>query len=782
MRDFPHLDDTSFPDLGTVDVYKYRNEFDYRRYGYTQMRVTMCAVPWDMGEAHVGASTISGIGNVVYFEDEEARDAWFAAIPDSECLRFSTKYKDLHSQNYIDLPIPFDVACRYNYIAVEYALFANDDSPVDYETADGLRKWFWFIREAEFMGPNATRLHLLIDAWQTFIYSVEVSGMMLERGHAPMHAMDADEYLTNPITKCGYLLAPEEDYGADTRVVRSTGERIYNGNDTIAVFVTSSYVYGGTWGSKSGSVWQTPGIPFNAESGYPTFFLFGVATSNLQHFMDYMQANLPQFAQTVKCIFFISQSLFNANAPTFTFCDTECLALDPINRVQDSIWSADKSEFAYPSAYADIAKLYTYPYAHIEVSDENGNVTVIRIEETTGTLLLESSLNALFPQILVNAHILGVGTNQIRQVAFKSMQSLSFFGCGTWYDTVRSWNIPMFGIMQDAGTNNDFATHFDRVHAKVAADNAYSQQANNASNRVANAGLQQSANTSATTADNAAVTANENADIALNNANCSIGIETTGNTTNNQIDYQYASGAISAASAGAGAIANAVANPIGAVASLIGGAINAGASLASMQASVNLTTSQADAQILASDAGRSASNTSTRSKWSAALDNNNAHLNASNTLISGQAANDSATTLSNAGLQQGSDYNAIDCQIAQAELGAPLEYGQISNTGIAASRPIGLWVNTVTESDYAIKRAGDEFLRYGYNLGQYWEFDGNWNVCDKFTYWKLSDFWIKGINVPDAYVDKLRFFLFGGVTIWRKPEDIGYTSIYQNGL
>ena len=169
-------------------------------------------------------------------------------------------------------------------------------------------------------------------------------------------------------------------------------------------------------------------------------------------------------------------------------------------------------------------------------------------------------------------------------------------------------------------------------------------------------------------------------------------------------------------------------------------------------------------------------------KENAAIANNNAHLSASNTLISGQAANDSATTLSNAGLQQGSDYNAIDCQIAQAELNTPLEYGQISNTGIAASRPMGIWVNTVTESDYAIKRAGDEFLRYGYNLGQYWEFDGNWNVCDKFTYWKLSDFWIKGLNVPDAYVDRLRFFLFGGVTVWRSPSDIGHTSIYQNGL
>ena len=71
---FPHLDDTKFPDAGNIDVYKYRNDFDYTRYDYSQMEILVCNVPWDVGEARVGNRTISGIGNVVYFETKEKRD------------------------------------------------------------------------------------------------------------------------------------------------------------------------------------------------------------------------------------------------------------------------------------------------------------------------------------------------------------------------------------------------------------------------------------------------------------------------------------------------------------------------------------------------------------------------------------------------------------------------------------------------------------------------------------------------------------------------------------
>ena len=138
--------------------------------------------------------------------------------------------------------------------------------------------------------------------------------------------------------------------------------------------------------------------------------------------------------------------------------------------------------------------------------------------------------------------------------------------------------------------------------------------------------------------------------------------------------------------------------------------------------------------------------------------------------------------IANGARDQSTGYSSIQNQINQAAINAPFEFGSWSNGNLAASRPLGLFANIVTQNEAAISKAGDEFLRYGYMFNQYWEFDGNWNIGEHFTYWKLRDFWVSNLNVPDMYMDKLRFFLFGGVTVWHRPEDIGHTSIYENGV
>jgi hypothetical protein len=140
------------------------------------------------------------------------------------------------------------------------------------------------------------------------------------------------------------------------------------------------------------------------------------------------------------------------------------------------------------------------------------------------------------------------------------------------------------------------------------------------------------------------------------------------------------------------------------------------------------------------------------------------------------------TETANAARARNTSQEAISNGIKQAALNAPFEYGSFADNQQATTKPIAMFANVVTQTKNAIEMAGDEFLRYGYYYGKQWEFDGNWNIGDHFTYWKLKDFWVKGLNIPDMYVDKLRFFLFGGVTVWRKPEDIGYVSIYENGI
>ena len=632
----------------------------------------------------------------------------------------------------------------------------------------------------EFIAPNNTRLHLMADAWQTFIYDLDITGMMLERGHAPMVATDIESYIANPVDNASYLLAPDVDYGSESRIVRNTEAIVFNDKDTMAIIATSADI-AGTWGSKANNDWKTPGYAFNDENGYPGYYLFAIAVSSLATFITNVNSTNPQFLQTVQGIFFISSSLLNLAQSPVTFCSVACYPLECAS-MESELYELDADDFGYPERYAKIAKLYTYPYSHIELTDENGNVTLVRIEETAGKLLLESSLNGLIPSLTLNCHVNGIGGNAGSTLEFHSIDKLSFEGSGKWYDALYSWNVPIFGITQDAGTNNDYATHFDRDHQSVQAWNEYYARDNDADNRVNNAALQTAANTANNTADNTLVGTNATLAINVDNMQTDIANNVTTSTVNNQIDYQYATGAIAAGSAAIGAVASALTNPVGAVGALIGGAIDAGASLASMQASVNLDSAQAGVQVSANNQGNIVAIYNTGQRGLAAQTNNSSHLSAANTCISGQAANDSATILANAELMKGAAINAIDCQIAGAKLNAPVAFGKQSNADLAASRPLGLWANVVTESDYAIRRAGDEFLRYGYAYDAYWEFDGNWNACDKFTYWKLSDFWVKGLNIPDMYVDRIRFFLFGGVTVWSKPEYIGTTSIYENGL
>lgn len=420
MPNFNYLKSNSdFPNLGNVNVYKFDNEFDYSKYDYTQMELQLCDVPWDVGEAHVGQRTISGIGNVVYFGSPEARDAWFDSIPDAKagenpkgkCFRFTTKYKELHREQVIDVPIPYNIAALFNYLVVRYRPFANENAAdyVEYETNTGKQDWFWFVREVEFVAPNTTRLHLLDDAFQTWIYDINISGMILERGHAPMFQTRATQYLENPIENNKGLLVEDVNFG-NADIVSHTDAIVLNGGDMFACIATTANPTSSTWGSKSDNNWLVPANPTYLNNGAPSFFVFAVETASLSSFLQMILSQAPQFMQTVQGVFFAPKSMVKIDYE-FTFASIRCFGLSSTRQTLD-LTKLDKGLFAYEPRYSEIAKLYTSPYAHIEVTDENGNVDVIKIEDTTGTINVSAALSLAFPFISIDTHLLGVGGRQ----------------------------------------------------------------------------------------------------------------------------------------------------------------------------------------------------------------------------------------------------------------------------------------------------------------------------------------------------------------------------------
>ena len=923
MPNFPHMKENEFPHLDNVNVYKYENDLDYSRYDYTQMKLTICTVPWDMGEAHVGQRTISGIGNVVAFEDAAARDQWFTTIPDSECVRIETKFKELHRDNEIVVPLPFDIACKYNYLTVEYSLFANDGSPLEYEHAGGVRKWFWFIREVEFVAPNATRLHLLNDAWQTFIYDVDIPYMILERGHAPLFAMDADTYLSNPIDNSDLLLEPDANLENTAYTFNHSAEKVFDVGSMYVCFVTSAAVQH-NWGTVHSNSWKTAGGHWLGEDGIPTYRIFAVHTENFSDFMREIDENVPQFKQTVKACFLCAAELLTIGTE-FHFTgipDIPCYRIQAHKHVNEPFISLDKETFAYPAEYADLAKLYTYPYAYIEVTDENGNSQQIRIEECQPNVNVSFMLNTAFPALNLQAYLTGVGAFASHTVEFRNFDPKTMLINGKWYELQWAWNVPTFGVFLSPDTEYDYSGYFDREQKRIeytarydnaiasidrTYDNATDSNATNKSNADASAETSQgnakrtaksvydnavdNADTDyyATRAMNAQGSANKHAESYAMANQLFEGAKKTGRDVGKDNEYIAAGiasqadkvvitsvtnsiGSVARGAAGGAAIGGPAGAAVGAATGAISAAGSTAASIlswgvdnamaANQQAvneskannsyklnqwqsiyiygtdftasgvgsgfsgnigsfggglnyqllhdtaamenynkanirktikggtvdarTINSGTPTGYSSLDFSEPARSLTGTAVRSK-KAADDNaddtattTKSNAEATKTTDDANALRTKNTDTANAGRNLATDQSAVENRTRQEGLKPVYEYGEFANRENQNTKPKMLLANIVTENRAGIKYAGDTFLRYGYALNRQWEFDGNWNVGKYFTYWKLSDFWVKGLNVPDLYMDKLRFFLFGGVTIWRRPEDIGHVSIYEN--
>ena len=806
-RKFPHLvnNESDFPIIDNVDVYKYDNDFDYSRFDYEQMSLQICNVPWDMGEAHIGNRVISGIGNVVYFETKAKRDKWFNDIPDNKCYRFDTKFKELHRDMFIDVPIPYDVCARYNYLCVHYELFANENSLVEYETDDGLLDWFWFIREVEFLAPNTTRLHILLDAFQTFIYDIDVTSMILERGHAPLFATNTDTYLANPVNNNQYLLAPDIDYGDVPNIAKHSEEIIFNAGNMKAVIITTANPYNGTWGSKAAGTWKCASGHFTVQ-GTESYCAFAIDASSLTTFLANVDSDVPQFMQTVKAICFISSDFLTLGR-SFTFASVSCNLISAGYKTND-LYEFDKADFGYPSNCQNFAKLYTYPYAQLVITDENGDSSIVKIEDCKGKLQLKSKIGLVWPWLKINGHLSGIGKTPAKTISFTNINALNISIDGNWYDYLYDWDIPTFGVTQDAAVNNDFATHFDRAQAQLAANNQYANEMANAnaalgnaneeaSTTVANAALQVALNNANTAAGNAKANASADINVAQAAGNTAAASALTSASTNNQIEYKYATGTTAAVSSGVNGAINggttmAAGGPIAAaVGASAMGIVGSVSSLLTMQAGINYDGAQNGAAQSQMSRNQAVTQTAAYDETAAAITEANARNSAANSYTTGVASNQAAMINDNAARDYSAAStnatnnlstatNAIANQVNQAALASQMEYGDFSNGEPATSRPMGLFCNVVTQNDYAIRRAADEFARYGYHYDGQWNFNGNWNIGKYFTYWKLRDFWIENIAIPDMYIDQIRFFLLEGVTIWRNPEYIGKVSVYEN--
>ena len=527
-KDYPHINDTKFPDIDTVNVYKYQNNFDYNRWK-ADVTCKLCNVTWD-----------SDYNNVVKFEDDTKRNAYFETISGQKVNLSIANHKLV--DNSLKVPLPFDVCNYYNYVILDYPTPTSDTKPLMYELPPRRSKFFYFIKDYKSLAGNTTELFLQLDSWTTYINSVDIKYMMLSRGHYPVAKTNVDTYLSNPIENNELLL--EADITKNTASnIKSEKHIILNDKDTMCVIACACDPTQNDWGDYK----EVDKIPTTnvhipsigglglANEGVPNCYTFALNVSDLDTLLYYLNWNIPQFYRTVKAVFFISKSFINLKT-SFTFggnkTNIKCWSCNGKHQTLELI-KLNKEQFGYDSNYKHLAKLYTSPYAYIEINNEQGSIANIKIEDiANGKIDVNFMVSFAISNLNVEANLLNVNGTTTNSITFKNLAETNFSYNGNWYKTFIKWDIPTFAIYCTPINDNAITSFYGRKQAKIALDNQYDNAVDTATTNRANtnrsattnrANTNRSATTDRANTNRSATTdknnANRSATANLNNAN-----------------------------------------------------------------------------------------------------------------------------------------------------------------------------------------------------------------------------------------------------------------------
>lgn len=781
-----------FPNLDNVNVYKYDNTLDYSRFKPTA-RLKMCNVPW-----------CGDYDNVVKFDDDAARDAWFDAL-EGEVVNLDTMF-NVKPDGASKVPVPVTSAQGYNYLVVDLPRMTSDAQPLAYAAGGRKRRYYYFIQDAQQLSPNSTRLILTLDVWTTYINDMQFDYVLLERGHAPVAASSVADYLANPRDNSAYLLSDDVNTGGEPYVETARAVKNYSAETQRACIATYADLQGDLGTAAAPKV---PAISAPDVSGVLAPRVYSVAVGDLQPFLRALEANAPWMKSTVLGVFFAPSDLLTQSVP-FTLWDISITVLDAAEKIE-TFMQPGVADFGYPARAAGFAKLYTYPYAAIRIGDERGQTSTVRIEDLGANgIQLASAVNLVMPYISIGARLLGIA-GATDTLTFQTIEGRTYSYGGAWGKYLKSWNLPVMQVSQSAASRAAYTTVYSRAHARLAADNAlasslasnstaYANVGNSAKNVTDNNAINTAANTAVTSnandwaltgsaasnqklasdcdADNETSTAmtgvqNEVISITTANNNASAIASTLGSVVTGGIT----GGRADAKSAAIGGVADlAVAIPTANAAAAISQTSN---SLAAELAQTNAIKKTNNAAKFTAETWRiqnNASNIATtlRNEASTKVANNNAAVMRTN------AGNTKATGDANANRTYATAIDAISAGLNQAGVTAPAQFGANANGQSSATAPRALFAQVVTQRECDIMNAASAFARYGYSLMREFSME-RMQVMRHFTYWKCAEVWCSGNgNALESAQGAIKDILIRGVTVWSKPEEIGRVSIYDN--
>lgn len=814
----PNIPSSGYPNVDNMNTWLTQTTFNYALWA-ANSKLTITRVPWN-----------EEYKDVVKFDDDAARDAYFASIESiSNKIEHAVR---IPKDGTVVLPFNYDEIITYNYLIAEYPL------PNGYSKKGNKikTKFFYFIVDMNYKNANVTECTVVLDYWTTFINDVEIGNSYLHRGHAPMTLTSVDNYLTSPIDHTQGLLTPDVNFGVANNVQDEDYVPFHAGTQYVLIATTSDPT--GDWTNNTTCIdsYVVDGIPTNV-------YVFAVTAVDYPNLISKINSTIPQMMQTILSVFVLDKSFISLPS-TFTFLGIKCSTVRYKEASLKNI-ILNKSMFNYPSEYNWITKLYTSPYAVLEVTDNNGTTVEINIQDISSDASVRSLSSIAFPYIDVRAFISGIGgsgSNSYTIKKFASNATREMFK-DNWQQYSFNVDIPTFGIFQKNSVNYDWSTKFDRIQANNDILTGYNNT--NASINTSSANTTASANTSYNNTERSLV-ASENT--LANDIKTSASLRTYTNGINlemaNDSAYlaqaainrskimamatraaNYDKASISMNSTALNTISSMAQGNIGGAVSSGVGAVTTGlASSALLNINDELCHTMYgpdDTIVTTEDLQSDDANTASASggyegavAWAnvyfskaETTKKNNAETHTltetNNNTLTNQTINNKAarsnneasknTTVANneRSTNTGRDNNtrskknseeAIKNRINQAALGNNVSYSGYSTGGALDSEGLrGLDIKVKTQNSDAIRKAGNTFARYGYILDDAWT-PSNLNLMTLFTYWEFSDIWLTSDKVFETGLNVLREIFTSGVTVWSNPSNIGKVNINSNRI
>lgn len=800
-KKFPHLSGAPAQFGPGREVYEQiPGEFDYSRWEEAQAHVRLTTVPW-----------CGDYDNVPEFATEDDRDAYLDA---RDGYAFDTLWRMPPESTY-NVDVPYTSALYYNYLVIDLPTETSDARPLPNVVTDRVRRLCYFVMDAHPAGEGTSALDVSLDVWTTYMCGrVSVDYVTLARGHAPMAEVSADAYLAAPSSTSAHLLTPDVGVGAPS-YARPVGHVSFNAGSMYFCIATTADLTNlpGQYGTVAAS-----GV-YNVQ-GTSAPRVWACLSSSAATLVNQINASEPALLETIRAAFFVQQSLVQVTSQ-IDFHGVTLYALSAVQQTSPLV-TLTKTMFGYDERYQNVAKLYTYPYACVEVSDLRGHTHEIHVEDTTGEIEVQSFASLAFPYLAIDCQIAGVGSGT-SQISVQGLSPNVYEYVGSALDTMLTLDIPVFEIYQQASVNYDWSAHYVNAQRSTAAANqlasslaSNSTSQTNTSNSADNVEAQNALAVALNSAQTAAKNSANTSGVGLTNNKLKTDVQYDIGNSNASFDAQMAqlgvaatnndaraavSGTTTVVSTVASAAASALSGDIGGAVGAVAGGIASGAQTAVdwQTSNASITVSQSNNELVYNQAV-----TSAYGKQDASLDYNTAATSLANstatTLATNQnntmtsqatnnaslmrtnAANSKTTADANANRANATQLSAITNDTAQAALAAPVAGSTFSANASAVTKPLAVVANVKTASPGDIARAGETFLRYGYACDFSWHVT-DWCPCERFCYWQVSDAWFAGAsNVSERYQQEIKAILVRGTTVWKNPDDIGRVSVYDNGF